>query len=54
MQTILLLVHVLAAVGMVGLILMQHGKGADAEPHLVVVPQPLFLALRGQALLLPA
>ena len=30
MQTILLLVHVLAAVGMVGLILMQHGKGADA------------------------
>lgn len=30
MQTILLLVHVLAALGMVGLILMQHGKGADA------------------------
>lgn len=30
MQTILLLVHVLAALGMIGLILMQHGKGADA------------------------
>lgn len=30
MQTIILLVHVLAALGMVGLILMQHGKGADA------------------------
>ncbi len=30
MQTILLLVHVLAALAMVGLILMQHGKGADA------------------------
>ncbi|HIJ22361.1 MAG: preprotein translocase subunit SecG [Gammaproteobacteria bacterium] len=30
MQTILLLVHVVAAIGMVGLILMQHGKGADA------------------------
>lgn len=30
MQTALLLVHVLAAVAMVGLILMQQGKGADA------------------------
>ncbi|MBC8520264.1 MAG: preprotein translocase subunit SecG [Gammaproteobacteria bacterium] len=30
MQTILLLVHVFAAVAMVGLILIQQGKGADA------------------------
>ncbi len=30
MQTILLLVHVFAAVSMVGLILIQQGKGADA------------------------
>lgn len=30
MQTVLLLVHVFAAVAMVGLILIQQGKGADA------------------------
>ncbi len=30
MQTALLLIHVLAAIAMVGLILMQQGKGADA------------------------
>ena len=30
MQTALLLVHVFAAIAMVGLILMQQGKGADA------------------------
>ena len=27
--TIILVVHVLAAVGIVGLVLVQHGKGAD-------------------------
>ena len=30
MQTILLLVHVLIAIALVGLVLLQHGKGADA------------------------
>ncbi len=30
MQTILLLVHVVIAVALVGLVLLQHGKGADA------------------------
>ncbi|WP_342129122.1 preprotein translocase subunit SecG [Hydrogenophaga sp. OTU3427] len=30
LMTILLAVQILAAVGMIGLILMQHGKGADA------------------------
>ena len=30
MQTLLLIVHVLLAVGLVVLILLQHGKGADA------------------------
>ncbi|MEO5343983.1 MAG: preprotein translocase subunit SecG [Gammaproteobacteria bacterium SHHR-1] len=30
MQTILTVVHVFLAIGVVGLILMQHGKGADA------------------------
>jgi preprotein translocase subunit SecG len=30
MQTTLLAVHILVAVGMVALVLMQHGKGADA------------------------
>ena len=30
LMTILLAVQILAAIGMIGLILMQHGKGADA------------------------
>jgi len=30
MQTVLLVVHVLLALGLVGLVLIQHGKGADA------------------------
>lgn len=30
MQTILIIVHVLVAAGLVGLVLMQHGRGADA------------------------
>lgn len=30
MQTILLLIHVLIAIAVVGLVLLQHGKGADA------------------------
>jgi preprotein translocase subunit SecG len=30
MQTILIVVHLFIALGLVGLVLMQHGKGADA------------------------
>ena len=30
MQTILVVVHLLLALGLIGLVLMQHGKGADA------------------------
>ncbi|PLX59680.1 preprotein translocase subunit SecG [Sedimenticola selenatireducens] len=30
MQTILVVVHLFLAVGVIGLVLMQHGKGADA------------------------
>lgn len=30
MQTLLLVIHVLLAVGLIALILLQHGKGADA------------------------
>jgi len=30
MQTILLLIHVVIAIALVGLVLLQHGKGADA------------------------
>jgi preprotein translocase subunit SecG len=30
MQTALIVVHILVALGIVGLVLMQHGKGADA------------------------
>ncbi len=30
LQTIFLVVHVLLAVGIIGLVLLQHGKGADA------------------------
>jgi len=30
MQTLLLIVHVLLAVALIGLVLIQHGKGADA------------------------
>jgi preprotein translocase subunit SecG len=30
METILVVVHVLLAVGLIGLVLIQHGKGADA------------------------
>lgn len=30
MQSIALVIHVLLAVGVIGLVLMQHGKGADA------------------------
>lgn len=30
MQTALLAIHILVAIGIVGLVLMQHGKGADA------------------------
>ncbi len=29
METILLVVHVIAALGIIGLVLLQHGKGAD-------------------------
>ena len=29
MQAIIFLIHVLAALGLIGLILLQHGKGAD-------------------------
>ena len=29
METLVLVVHVLAALGIVGLVLLQHGKGAD-------------------------
>jgi preprotein translocase subunit SecG len=29
METIILIVHVLAAAGVIGLVLLQHGKGAD-------------------------
>lgn len=30
MQTALLAIHILVAIGIIGLVLMQHGKGADA------------------------
>ena len=30
MQTVLVVVHLFLALGMIGLVLMQHGKGADA------------------------
>jgi preprotein translocase subunit SecG len=30
LNTILLIIHVFAAIGLVGLVLLQHGKGADA------------------------
>lgn len=30
MQTILVVVHLFLAIGLIGLVLMQHGKGADA------------------------
>jgi preprotein translocase subunit SecG len=30
LHTILLVIHVFAAVGLIGLVLLQHGKGADA------------------------
>ncbi|PLY13767.1 MAG: preprotein translocase subunit SecG [Sedimenticola sp.] len=30
MQTILVVIHLLLALGLIGLVLMQHGKGADA------------------------
>ena len=29
METLLLVIHVLAALALVGLVLLQHGKGAD-------------------------
>ena len=29
METILLVLHVIAALGIIGLVLLQHGKGAD-------------------------
>ena len=29
METLVLVVHVLAAAGVIGLVLLQHGKGAD-------------------------
>ncbi len=29
MQTVILIIHVLAAAGIIGLVLLQHGKGAD-------------------------
>ncbi|HSN39421.1 MAG TPA: preprotein translocase subunit SecG [Burkholderiales bacterium] len=30
MQTLVLVIHVIAALGVIGLVLLQHGKGADA------------------------
>ena len=30
MQTILVILHLFLALGLIGLVLMQHGKGADA------------------------
>ncbi len=30
MHTVIIVVHVLASIGLIGLVLLQHGKGADA------------------------
>ena len=37
MQTIALVIHVFLAIGVIGLVLIQHGKGAEAGQRLVVV-----------------
>jgi preprotein translocase subunit SecG len=31
MENLITVVHVLAAIGVIGLVLLQHGKGADME-----------------------
>ena len=45
-ETLVSVVHVLASVALVGLILLQHGKGADAELRLKWVPLRQCSALR--------
>ena len=35
MYNAILVVHIIVAISMIGLILVQHGKGADAALHLV-------------------
>jgi len=39
METVVWIIHVLAALSVVGLVLMQHGKGATWARLLVAVPR---------------
>lgn len=48
MLTILLAIHIIIAIVMVGFILIQHGKGADAGASLAQVQQVQFLVRQGR------
>ncbi len=45
MQTFVLVVHIILAIMMIVLILVQHGKGADAGASLAAAAQRLYSAL---------
>ena len=49
MQTFLLVAHVLMAVGLIGLILVQHGKGADTGAAFGVGASATIFGSRGSA-----
>ena len=44
----ILLVHVVSAIGIIGLVLVQHGKGADMGLRSAVVRRVAFLVRRGR------
>ncbi len=53
MFTVLLVIYLLAALGVIGLVLIQQGKGADMGPHSVLALQTLCLVLVAQEISLP-
>lgn len=48
MYEILLVIYLVAALGVIGLVMVQQGKGADMELHSGLVLQELYLALAAQ------
>ena len=46
METVIVVVHVIVAIAIVGLVLLQQGKGLMLARHLVQVRRKRFLALQ--------
>lgn len=46
LNALLLVAQVMLSIALIGLVLIQHGKGADAVPHSAVVLRLQFLELK--------